>query len=90
MDKNGNTVQNDLTEIFFEVFTELKVPDPKLILRVNRNTSDVIWRKAIGCILTGCGSPLIINEGLVMKGMVEFGYKKKTYGISGHRLAGNL
>lgn len=77
VDKNGNTVQNDLTEIFFEVFTELKVPDPKLILRVNRNTSDVIWRKAIGCILTGCGSPLIINEGLVMKGMVEFGYKKE-------------
>lgn len=75
VDKDGNTVQNDLTEIFLEVFTELKVPDPKLILRVNTHTSDVIWEKAIACILTGCGSPLIINENLVMKGMVEFGYK---------------
>ena len=74
VDKNGNTIHNDLTEIFLEVFTELKVPDPKLILRVNKNTSDVIWRKAIDCILTGCGSPLIINEEKVMKGMVEFGY----------------
>lgn len=77
VDKEGNAIQNDLTEIFLEVFTELKVPDPKLILRVSRNTSDVIWRKAIGCILTGCGSPLIINEDLVMKGMIEFGYKKE-------------
>lgn len=77
IDKEGNTVQNDLTEIFLEVFTELKVPDPKLILRVNPNTSDVVWRKAIDFILTGCGSPLIINENLVMKGMEEFGYKKE-------------
>lgn len=77
IDANGGTVQNDLTEIFLEVFTELKVPDPKLILRVNPNTSDVIWRKAVDCILTGCGSPLIINEDLVMTGMVEFGYEKE-------------
>lgn len=77
VDKNGDTIQNDLTEIFLEVFTELKVPDPKLILRVNRNTSDVVWKKAINCILTGCGSPLIINEELVMRGMIEFGYRKE-------------
>lgn len=76
VDQNGGIIQNDLTEIFLEVFTELKVPDPKLILRVNKNTSDVIWRKAIDCILTGCGSPLIINEEKVMKGMAEFGYDK--------------
>ena len=73
----GETVQNDLTELFLEVFTELKVPDPKLILRVNKNTSDTIWRKAIDCILTGCGSPLIINEHKVIEGMKEFGYDEK-------------
>ena len=77
IDQEGHTIQNDLTEIFFEVFTELKVPDPKLILRVNKNTSDVVWRKSIDCILTGCGSPLIINENKVMKGMIEFGYDEK-------------
>ena len=76
VDQKGGIIQNDLTEIFLEVFTELKIPDPKLILRVNKNTSDVIWRKAIDCILTGCGSPLIINEEKVMKGMAEFGYDK--------------
>lgn len=77
IDENGNTIQNDLTEIFQEVFTELKVPDPKLILRVNKDTSDVVWRKAIDCILTGCGSPLIINEKKVIEGMKGFGYDEK-------------
>lgn len=74
VDKKRNTIHNDLTEIFLEVFTELNVPDPKLILRVNKNTSDIVWKKTIDCILTGCGSPLIINEEKVMDGMKEFGY----------------
>ena len=77
VDQRGNTIQNDITEILLEVFTELKVPDPKLILRVNNDTSDVIWKKAIDCILTGCGSPLIINEKKVMDGMKQFGYEEK-------------
>lgn len=77
IDRNGNTVQNELTKIFLEVFTEQLFPDPKLILRVNESTSDEIWRMTIDCILTGCGSPLIINENLVMKGMKEFGYKSE-------------
>lgn len=77
IDKNGNTVQNDLTEIFLEVFTEMKVPDPKLILRVNKETNDTVWNKAVNCIVTGCGSPLLMNEKLIMDGMVEFGYDKE-------------
>lgn len=77
INKNGKTVQNDLTELFLEVITELHLPDPKIILRVNDNTSDVIWNKAIECISTGCGSPLIMNEKLVMNGMVEFGYRQE-------------
>lgn len=77
VDPKGVTVQNDLTELFLEIFTELKVPDPKLILRVNDKTSDTIWHKAVDCLVTGCGSPLLMNEKLIMDGMVEFGYKKE-------------
>lgn len=77
IDQKGNTVQNDLTETFLEIFTEIKRPDPKLILRVNKQTSAIIWAKAIDCILTGCGSPLIMNESLIMQRMQEFGYKKE-------------
>ena len=77
VDQNGNTVQNDLTEIFLELFTELNIPDPKLILRVNEHTSETIWKKAVDCITTGCGSPLLMNEDIVMHNMIEFGYKKE-------------
>lgn len=77
VDQYGKTVQNDLTEIFLEILTEEIIPDPKIILRVNKQTNDIIWCKAIDCIATGCGSPLIINEDLVMNGMVEFGYSHK-------------
>ena len=77
VDKDGNTIQNDLTELFLDIFTELKVPDPKLILRVNPSTSDTIMQKAADCIATGCGSPLLMNETMVMDIMVQFGYKKE-------------
>lgn len=76
-DKHGETIQNELTEIFLEIFTEQHFPDPKLILRVNKNTSTKIWLAATECISTGCGSPLIMNEEPVMKSMVQFGYQKE-------------
>lgn len=76
INEKGETVQNELTEIFLEVFAENRIADPKLILRTNADTSDVVWKKAVSSILTGCGSPLLMNEDLIMKGMLEFGYKK--------------
>ena len=74
MDKDGNNIDNELTEIFIEVLTELKIPDPKLILRVNERTDESIWEKSIKCIMTGIGSPLIMNEKIVIDKMIRFGY----------------
>ena len=77
VDENGETVQNELTEIFLEIFKDYKHTDPKLILRVNENTSDIIWSKAIDSILSGHGSPLIMNENPIMESMRQFGYEEK-------------
>ena len=74
IDKDGNTINNELSELFLEIIKEIQLPDPKLILRVNDTTSDTIWQKAIQCLLTGNGSPLILNESVVMKSMADFGY----------------
>ena len=74
IDAEGKNIHNDLTEIFLELITEMNIPDPKLILRVNDQTDDITWRKAIECISTGCGSPLLMNETLIMDGMRKFGY----------------
>ena len=70
----GKPVENVITELFLEIFAENHFPDPKLILRVNADTPDVIWLKAVKSIASGNGSPLIMNETRVMKGMKEFGY----------------
>ena len=74
-DQQGNVVQNELTELFLEIFTEMTTPDPKLILRVNNRTSNEIWVKAVSCLVKGSGSPLLINDDLLMKRMTAFGYK---------------
>lgn len=77
VDKEGITVDNDLTHLFLEAFTEMRIPDPKLILRVNACTPKKTWQEALKCIMNGCGSPLLMNETLVMRNMVEFGYDKE-------------
>lgn len=71
----GGNVENELTELFLEAIGELGIPDPKLILRVNAATGHAVWQKAISCIKTGCGSPLLMNEEIIMRNMVEFGYR---------------
>lgn len=77
VDKNGETVDNELTRIFLQIFKEHPLPDPKLIVRVNEHTSDNLWTAITECIMEGSGSPLIMNETPIMKSMVEFGYDSK-------------
>lgn len=77
VDQDGELIDNELTRLFLEIFTELKVPDPKLIIRVNEHTSDETWKATLKCVMNGCGSPLFMNESLVMENMVKFGYEKE-------------
>lgn len=74
INSQGNSADNVITELFLEIFSENHFPDPKLILRVNASTPDVIWGGAVKSIASGNGSPLIMNETRVMKGMKDFGY----------------
>lgn len=74
IDKSGQNTANDLTELFLELFARLKVPDPKLILRINDKTPVKIWNLSADCLVTGCGSPLLMNEMLILPLMERFGY----------------
>lgn len=76
-DIDGNNIDNDLTKIFLEIFAERPMADPKLILRVNNETSDTIWSMAINSIIRGSGSPLLMNEDAIIPGMIKFGYEKE-------------
>lgn len=70
-------IENDLTHMFLEIITELNVPDPKLILRINEHTSDQLWQAAVRCMARGNGSPLMANERVIMERMVGFGYARE-------------
>lgn len=73
----NSCVCNELSYIFLEIFAERSISDPKLILRVNKNTPDRMWNAAIRTILKGNGSPLILNEDVVIPNMIQFGYSKQ-------------
>jgi len=77
VDANGQNVDNDLTELFLEALSELRIPDPKIILRVNNNTSESVWDRSIHCLKTGIGSPLIMGESTIMNKMIRYGYSSE-------------
>lgn len=74
IDDENTNVDNELTYLFLEIFRDYNKPDPKLIIRVNANTSDELWQQIIKTVCAGNGSPLIMNESEVMNRMIEFGY----------------
>lgn len=77
IDSHGVNTCNEMTFLFIKVCSELKIPDPKLILRANDDMPEQLWDETLKCILTGCGSPLLMNEKMIMNTMMEFGYKKE-------------
>lgn len=77
IDEDGNTVENELTSVFLNVFKDYDKPDPKLILRASHLSSDTIISFASETILSGKGSPLIVNDSVVLPSMQSFGYESK-------------
>ncbi|MCG2829241.1 pyruvate formate lyase family protein [Methanothermobacter sp. K4] len=74
---------NDLTRTFLEVMMELGLPDPKVVLRVDRNTPEDVWELALGCIERGLGYPLLANDEVIVDALREYyGDDAENYGTS--------
>lgn len=71
---DGTYFANDLTYLFIGAIRELQLPDPKALLRVSKNTPRDLIELALLTINTGCGSPLLSNDDIVIEKMIEFGY----------------
>ena len=85
IDNKGNNFKNDLTYMFIELMYELKLPDPKVLLRVNTNTPRDLIELSTKCIQTGIGCPLFANDDVIIPKLVEFGIEKDdawNYGTS--------
>lgn len=76
LDINNDYFQNDLTSMFIDVISEIQKPDPKLLLRVSKNMDKKLLDKAIKCISTGVGSPLLSNDDQIIEKLIDFGYDK--------------
>lgn len=74
---NGEYLYNDLTIMIMQIIKELAFPDPKVLLRVNKNTPDEVLEPAIDCIASGVGSPLLSNDEVVIRRLIEFGIDVK-------------
>ena len=75
-DDKGKNFENGLTYLFIDAVKEFNKPDPKLLLRVNKNTKKQLLEKAIDCMITGIGSPLLSNDDKVIPMLVKYGYEK--------------
>lgn len=68
---------NELTYLFIEISMELKLPDPKVLLRVSGNMPDNLLYLAMDCISTGIGAPFLSNDDAVIPALIQFGYDRE-------------
>ena len=74
-DREGNSVYNALSDMCMEASLELKLIDPKVNLRVGKNTPDEIYRKATRLTKLGLGFPQYCNDDVVVPGLIKLGYE---------------
>ena len=70
---DGQYFRNDLTDLFIEVSQELKLPDPKVLLRCASDMPEDLLEKAVTCIATGIGAPLLSNDDIVIPALTSDG-----------------
>lgn len=73
-DRDGNDAYNRLSELCLEASGELLVIDPKINLRVNKNTSHERYVKGTRLTKAGLGFPQYSNDDVVIPGLVKLGY----------------
>ena len=77
LSEDGKYQYNELTKIFIEAASEVKLPDPKLILRASSSMPDHLLGLAVSCIATGIGSPLVCNDDRIIPSLIQYGYDEK-------------
>ena len=77
LNEENDYFYNDLTYLFMKALKELNLPDPKIILRYSGKMPNDLMELAVETMATGIGSPLLSNDDLVIKNLMDFGYKKE-------------
>ncbi len=76
-DQEGNSVYNELSDLCMDASLELNLIDPKINLRVGKNTPFEIYRKATLLTKKGLGFPQYCNDDVVVPGLIKLGYERE-------------
>ena len=77
VDENGNYEYNELSDICLDASYNLSLIEPKINLRVNKNTPLKLYEKATLLTKRGLGFPQYCNDDVVVKGLTKLGYDIK-------------
>ncbi len=73
--RDGSCAENELTALLMDISADLKMIDPKINLRLDRNTSTKCLLSAARLSGCGLGFPQYNNDEVIIPGLVNFGYK---------------
>ena len=73
-DADGMPVYNDLSKLCLEASLELKIIDPKINLRVDKNTPEEVYLLGTELTKQGLGFPQYSNDDVVIPALVNWGY----------------
>lgn len=74
VDENGEEVFNLLSRLCLEASGKLLLIDPKINLRVSKNTPDEVYELGTQLTKAGLGFPQYSNDDVVIPGLVKLGY----------------
>lgn len=77
MDENGEEIFNLLSELCLEASRNLLLIDPKINLRVNKNTPTRVYELGSELTKAGLGFPQYSNDDVVIAGLQKLGYELK-------------
>ena len=74
---DGKTRENPLTEICLAASEELMLIDPKINLRVNKNTPLAVYERGTRLTKQGLGFPQYLNDDVVIPALIAWGYDER-------------
>lgn len=83
--RDGEYECSDLISLFIEVTAKKRLPDPKILLRVDRKMPRKLMEAAVRCMQTGVGAPLLSNDEEVIPRLTAFGVPEedaRQYGVA--------
>jgi len=82
---DGESQFNELSRMCMEASLELSLIDPKINLRVGKNTPDELYEFATRLTKKGLGFPQYCNDDVVVPGLIKLGYDPEdaqNYGVA--------